>query len=264
MKPLKHTLTVQMRLKPKHLHFMLIFIAGIAFIRQAILFYHGNFSSNLRHLICLFNCFSPYLLGVLIVGSYSHSLWAGAWVSLLQSWPTRCNCNWKKIKVSNLDNMSLKNNISISHGLELKLSDQSEHWWSLFGQQSLLCCVQSTRAPHQHCFLLEVRAPFTSVSFKVQWSNSSIQDILLLPQQPEFWMFLHLDVPLLLIVTRNVKSERSASKQWDDQLCGSHCLNIYCNSVSKMFYKNTLLSAQNRCKNQSSTCKGRRKKSANL
>lgn len=81
---------------------------------------------------------------------------------------------------------------------------------------------------------LETSAPFTSFSFELQWSDSSILDI---PHVPSAMTAQVLDVPaeeFLLTVTRSSRPIRSTTwKQWDNQLCGSHCLNIYCNSVSK-------------------------------
>lgn len=74
-----------------------------------------------------------------------------------------------------------------------------------------------------------------------------------------------LDVPaeeFLLRVLRSSRLIRSTTwKQYDNQLCGSHCLNIYCNSVSKnVLQKNTLLFAQNSCKKSELNMQGKRGK----
>lgn len=66
------------------------------------------------------------------------------------------------------------------------LFQDNSHSLLCFGRVQIHISVSSTWA----LFLLEARAPFTLFSFKVQWSNKSIWDVLLLPQQPEFWMFL--------------------------------------------------------------------------
>lgn len=72
-------MTVQMRLKTKHLHFVLISIAGRAFMRQIILFYHDNFCSNQRHVSFAFSTAFPQFIrshftGLLLTFPLSKSL----------------------------------------------------------------------------------------------------------------------------------------------------------------------------------------------
>lgn len=73
-----------------------------------------------------------------------------------------------------------------------------------------------------------------------------------------------LDVPaeeFLLRVLRSSRLIRSTTWKQYNQLCGSHCLNIYCNSVSKnVLQKNTLLFAQNSCKKSELNMQGKRGK----
>lgn len=94
--------TVQIKLKPKHLHFVLIFVAGVAFMR---LFKHDNLFQPMADFICLFNCFAPV--------DWESLQWAPTCIPCelrpLQSWLNRCNGKKDKNQ-SHLDNMPRKIN----------------------------------------------------------------------------------------------------------------------------------------------------------
>lgn len=159
--------TVQMRLKTKQLHFVLTSTAGIAFMRQVILFYHDNFScSNQRHISFAFSTAFPQFIrspfsGLLLTFPLSRSLGqtvCGPDTNEVQLFPTP----QKRLKITQVICLE-KPQYFVSRKLELNVSDQCEHWWSPSGQQSLLCCGQEqimSTSSMRALFLLEARAHF--------------------------------------------------------------------------------------------------------
>lgn len=266
--------TVQMRLKTKHLHFVLISTAGIAFMRQVILFYHDNIScSKWRHIAFALTAFPIYQKSFQWAPTHIPSeqepgqIACSPDTNTMHLFPTPKKRLKKITQVICLE----KPQYFVSHKLELKVSDQCEHWWSLQGSNHS-CAVGKYRFMSTSSlwalFLLEARAhcplrddeaitlsgifysdnePSSGCSCRrvFAYSHQKLKapkvTTLEAMRQPALWftLFEH----LLQFSVKNVLQK--------------YCTEIYCTDIYKKCLHRTAVKI-------SWTCKGRGKKCANL